>query len=185
MSWTIHKTELEGLVHKIEPTARLTTKDHWFWKVLAVLVCIFTFGSIPRKKFLTQYGTTIGPIIASPKEWPSLKQGYLVHEATHAADMRKAGLGIHPWAGIFFYALAYLFLFLPFGLAWFRYKLELRADIARWRYELKTGLRTPREVIIHAAARGKSLSNGTYGYAWLWSTDGYRKTVEKIIKEES
>jgi len=182
MSWMIHKTELEGLVHKIEPAARLTTKDHWFWKVLAVLVHIFTFGGTTRKEFLERYGTTIGPVIASPKEWPSLNQGYLIHEATHAADMRKASLGIHPWVGLPLYGVAYLFLFLPFGLAWPRYRLELRADKKRWAHELDTHLRTPRDIMSHAVSRGKSLKGGAYGYAWPWAVEGYKRAAEKVIR---
>jgi len=182
-SWTDDLSRYQDLARQIEPAIRLTTKDGWFWRALAVVVHGVTFGGTTRTEFLEDYGTTIGPVMANPRRWPRLGEGYIVHEGTHAADMRKAGLGIHPWVGLLFYGLVYLLVFFPFLLAYGRYKLELRADVARWRHELKQGLRSPDQLRAHAERRGKSLKGGAYAFAWLWARKGYASRVEAVIEE--
>ena len=97
--------------------------------------------------------------------------------------MRLAGLGIHPWVGLLPYGIAYLLLFFPIGLAWFRYRLELRADTKRWTYELDKGQRNPTNVRAAAVRRGKKLKGGAYGYAWPWAVKGYVRRAEAVIKE--
>lgn len=184
-SWVDERARYEAIARRVEPAVRLTTKDSWFWKALAVLVHGVTFGGTTRREFLDRYGTTIGPVVATPRSWSQLREGYLIHEATHARDMRLAGLGIHPWAGLLFYGLAYLLVFLPLGFAWARYRLELRADTAAWRHELRSGLRTPEQVRKRAKYRGDSLYGGAYGYAWLWARGGYRRRAEAVIKEQT
>lgn len=181
VSWTDDLLRYQDLVRQIEPAVRLTTKDGWFWRALACIVHVVTFGGTTRTAFLESYGTTIGPLVASPRSWARLSEGYLVHEATHARDMRLAGFGIHPWVGLLFYGLVYLLMFLPIGLAWARYRLELRADTAAWRYELRRGLKGPKEVRERALRRGQSLKGGAYGYAWPWAVWGYQRRAEKVI----
>jgi hypothetical protein len=182
-SWTSDLSRYQDLARQIEPAIRLTTKAGWFWRALAPVVHVCTFGGTTRKAFLEKYGTTIGPVVASPRSWPRLNEGYLVHEVTHAADMRKAGLGIHPWVGLLLYGLAYLALPFPIGFAWCRYRLELRADKAAWRHELAHGLRGPEGIIERAKERGEALRGGAYGYAWLWARGGYLKAAQAVLKE--
>jgi len=181
MSWTLRKDHYTALARKIEPSCRLTTKDGWFWKVLAVLLHALTFGKMSYSTFLEDYGTTIGPVIASPRAWTALSEGYLVHEATHAADMRKAGLWIHPWVGIVPFGLVYLLFIFPMGLAWARYRLELRADTARWKHELSAG-GTAATIRYHAQRRGEALSGAPYAWAWPWALEPYKQRAEAVIQ---
>lgn len=183
MSWVDDTARYEAIARKVEPAVWLTAKDSWIWKVIGALVHVFTFGGTTYRKFLDDYGTTIGPVVASPRAWSTLSEGYLVHEATHARDMRLAGLSLHPWVGLLPYGIAYLLLFFPIGLAWCRYRLELRADRARWRYELAHGFKSPEDIQKQAERRGEKLRGGAYGYAWPGARGGYRRTVEAVIKE--
>jgi hypothetical protein len=183
MSWVDEKERYSAIARSFDSAIKLITKDGWVWKVLAALVHVFTVGGTTYSRFLHKYGNGIGAIIASPRVWLKLSEGYLVHEATHCQDMRKAGLWIHPWVGLLPYGIAYIFLPFPFGFAFFRYWLELRADVARWRYELRNGLKGPDQIRSHAKARGQSLFGGAYGCAWLWARRGYRRRAEAVIKE--
>ncbi len=183
MSWWGKRALYNAMARNVEPAVRLTTKDHWVWGVIGALVHVCTFGGTTRHEFLTRYGTTIGPVVAVPREWPSLSPGFIVHEATHAADMRRASFGIHPWAGLPFYGLAYLLLPLPMGFAFFRYWLELRADRAAWRHELRRGHRSPDGVTKRAQQRGDALKGGAYGFAWLWARGGYARAAKAVLEE--
>ena len=184
-SWTDELVRYQTIARRIEPAAKLVTKDSWFWRALAYVVHGVTFGGTTRKEFLEDYSTTIGPLIAIPGSNASVREGLLVHEANHAADMRKASFGLHPWAGLPLYGIAYLLVFLPLGLAWARYRLELRADTAEWRYELARGQISVEALRERAAYRGESLRGGAYGYAWPWAVRGYKQRVEAVIKERS
>jgi len=185
MSWVDNKDHYDQITRSIDPAIRLTTKDGWIWKTIAWILFIVTFGKFKREEFLTHYATTLGPMQAYPVEWPSLNEGMLVHEGRHTKQARWFGLGIHPWAGLPFMAVAYVLLFFPIGLALFRYLLELDADKAKWRYMLETGQGDEDYIRRRAMDFAEKVSGAPYGWSWprKWVVSGFMAAAEKIITE--
>ena len=103
----------------IEPKA-----SKWYWKVLAGVLWVISFGQI---KFLDTSTTTIGTIIGTPSTWHTYtdaeKYETLLHEQVHIAQYKRFGFG-NAWVGIIPVGFAYLFLPFPVGLAYCRAKLE-------------------------------------------------------------
>jgi hypothetical protein len=189
MSWVNDKSRYEQLAKSVDSSVVLVTKDYWFWKALAWLLLIISFGQFKREKFLTRFATTIGPIQAYPSEWSTLSEGIIVHESHHTKQARWFGFLIHPWVGLLPMALFYLFLPLPILLAYFRYRLELGADKARWEHTLAQAQtqweyhRQVSNIKSHAERRAKTLSGWSYIVSWprplaLW---GYRRASKKVI----
>lgn len=187
MTWVDKKEQYEEIVNGIDGSIKLTTKDGWFWKFISWVLVIVTFGKFTRKMFLTQYATTIGPIQAYPKEFPSLSEAILVHESRHTKQARWFGLGIHPWIGLPFMAIAYVFLFFPIGLALFRYLLELDADKASWKYLLKNKMVSDDYIRVRANRFAEKIAGSPYALAWpkKFVVKGFKKAAEKIIKENN
>jgi hypothetical protein len=178
MSWTDRKAEYEAIVRQIDPSVRLTTKDGWFWKILAVLVSPF----VGYRGFLDHYATTIGPVQAYPSSWETLSPALLVHEARHTRQCRWFGLGIHPWVGLPLYGLAYLLLPLPLGLALVRWWAELDAERASYRESLRRG--EPASAIRERAARfGRTVCGASYGWALLGGARTFERAAEAEIQE--
>jgi hypothetical protein len=182
-TWVEHKDCYLRIVRKYDSSIILTTKDSWFWRACAWLVAIFTFGGISRQRFLSDFGTTLGPVQAYPSSWSSLSTELLIHEARHTAQARWFGLGISPWLGLPLMAVAYLLLPLPLGLAYFRYMLELDADRATWRQMLRDGMST-QTVLKRAAKFGKLVGGGSYGWAWPGAEEGFKRAAAKVALED-
>ena len=185
MSWVDKKEEYEKIIHSIDKSIILTTKDHWFWKVISWVLFIITFGKFSREMFLKRFATTIGPIQAYPKEYPYLSKAILVHESRHTRQARWFGLGIHPWVGLPFMMIAYLFLIFPIGLAPFRYLLELDADKASWKYLLKNKIVDEDYILKRAKAFAEKVSGAPYAWAWpkKYVRNGFMKAAKKVISE--
>jgi len=68
------------------------------------------------------------------------------------------------------------------GLAWVRYRLELDADVQRWRRMLAIGM-TPDNVRARAYSFADTVSGGTYLFAWprAWARWGFARKAEKEI----
>lgn len=183
IGWQSRRAQYEVLARGIDPSVRLVTKDGWFWKALSVLVTIFTFGGIKPRQFLEDYATTIGPIQAYPRKWKVLSGRLLVHEARHTRHCRWLGLWIHPWVGLPLYALLYLSVFFPIGLAFFRWRFEIDADKASYRYMLRQGYSVA-VVRDRAKSFGKTVCGGNYGWAWIfWGVRGFQNAAEQVIAE--
>ena len=110
--------------------------------------------------FMTSYWTTIGETIYYPTSVniPEWHTGIIEHEKVHIAQWRVYGL----W-----FWFSYLFLPIPFGLAWWRYAWEREAylvDIAA------------RRMTIQEVAR--ILSSSKYGWAWP------RPWIEKWLRKQ-
>lgn len=184
MSWVNDKERYQAIARKIDSSVRLTTKDGWIWKAIAWILFIVTFGKFKRERFLENFATTLGPVQAYPRSWPALREGTLVHESRHTHQARWFGLGIHPWVGLPLMGLFYLLLPLPLGLAYFRYRLELDADRAKWKFWLAGG-RTPDEVRARAKKFAETITGVAYAWSWprKWAVRGFLKAAEKVIEE--
>jgi len=183
MSWLEHKAEYEKIARAIDPSVRLVTKDAWPWKVIAALVMVFTFGGIRYRTFLERYATTLGPIQGYPREWPKLSTRLLVHEARHTRQARWFGLWIHPWVGFPVFGILYLLFILPLGFAFFRWRMEIDADLAGYRWALRNGW-SPTDVRERAKAFGATVCGGNYGWSWIiGGRRGFEKAAEKAIRE--
>jgi hypothetical protein len=159
---------------------RLETKDKWYWRALAVLAAIFTFGGMSRRDFLEHYGTTIGPIQGYPRELAQLQNQLLVHEARHTRQCRFLGFGWSPWLGLPLFVIIYFLLPLPLIFAYGRYWLELDADATEWQWMLGHEF-SPNQIRQDALRRGQSVKGGNYGWAWPWAVRGYQNKAEKVI----
>ena len=190
MSWTDKRAEYEALAHSLDSSIVLATKDAWPWKVVAFMLMVVTFGGIKRKRFLEDYATTIGPLQAYPRAWPSLPESLLVHEARHTRQCSWFGwavpvLGWIPrtraWAGLPLFGLCYLILPLPIGFAWFRWRFELDAERAALRYRLGKG-----EPLDRLQTRALEFGDRVCGpdYGWSWVISG-RKAFQKMADQLS
>jgi len=162
--WVGERARLERLARAIEPSVRLQTKDGWHWRALAWLAALATAGGISRRTFLEEYATTLGPLHGYPAGWSAARvEATLVHEARHTRQARWCGLGLHPWLGLPVFAVLYLALPLPFGLALGRLLFELDADRAAWRHALAKGA-DPEQVRARARDFGARVCSGHYGW---------------------
>ena len=163
--------------------ATIVEKRGWFWTTLAWLVRLVTFGG--NRTFLTQYLTTIGPVIGVPVGWdPKLPQHapVIAHELVHVEQYRKLGIG-SAWVGVVLFGLLYLLLPLPMGLAYFRWRFEREAYARGFTLELEQAkvqgddALTLRGYLIDFGT--EQLSGSAYGWAWprLWVRRWFEENV--------
>lgn len=165
-SWVVKKDVLQTAARKLDKSVKLTTKDHWFWKMLAWLLWSVTFGKYDRVTFLTSFATTIGPIQAYPKEWSVHSvANTLPHESRHTRQARWFGFGISPWLGLPLFTIAYLLLPVPLGFSYIRFRLELDAERYAVRMKLAAGA-THLSVRKRSEAFAKVVASSAYGWAW-------------------
>jgi hypothetical protein len=199
MSWVIEKFRYEKIAHEIESAVTLKTKDHWFWTGLWVFLVVISFGlyalKMSLRDFLEKWATTIGPIQGYPREYSRLSRRLLVHEARHTWQCIVAALfvpvfGWVPWrrwrayVGLLPMGLVYGLLPFPVLICYGRYRLELDADISRWRWALENRY-GPEEIRSHAARRVNTVGGSAYFYPWpkFLVRRGYTKASERVIKE--
>src|SRR5262249_50331975 len=107
-----------------------------------------------------QYVTTLGNTIYVTPDWHTRPAGdrlaTLEHEYVHVRQFRRYGLV--PMA------IAYLLLPLPFGLAWFRMRLEREAYGTTLRVHHRIGRRVAVERLRTHVIR--QFTSGSYG--WMW-----------------
>lgn len=125
---------------------------------------VLTFGRF--RDFMWSYTTTLGTKVYTPKDWGlwtnATRNAILRHERVHMRQARRyTRLG---------FSLAYLFLPLPFGLAYCRAKFEMEAyeESIRARYELlgKSGLSGDFRESILSQFTGPA-------YLWMWPFRSY------------
>lgn len=156
------------------PSLRVVEKEGWFWKLLNTLLVIFSFGK--NKTFLTKFITTIGPVIAVPKDWPAsdeTKYMVLAHELVHIKQQARLGFG-NPWVGLVPFAIAYLFLPIPTLFAYCRYRFELEAYVVSIHKALE--LYGKDTAMAYLDAYVNSLSG--YQYIWAWP---FKEKIKEVF----
>jgi hypothetical protein len=146
MSWTAEHSELQALLRTYAGSGTwLVTKDSWFWRGLAWVLYVISFGGMRRERFLEDFATTVGGVVACPRSWTrSQVVGLLVHEARHVRQARWFGLGIPwvgHWLGLPLYSICYALLPLPVGIALLRVLFEADAEAVSlsWRLRVEPG----------------------------------------------
>lgn len=170
--------ELLTELKKEFPKVKIVTKTSFFWRFLDALFRIVSLGKM--RTFLTGYVTTIGWVIAVPEDWDlrtdERKYEVIAHERVHLRQIKRWGLG-NFWLGIIPFSFAYLFLFLPFGLAYFRYRFEREAyteslRIVYEQYGASSALHKIDFIV-------DQLTGMWYGYCWP-----FKKTVKAYMMKQ-
>jgi len=185
INWTVDKERLQQEAQKIDSSIKLITKDGLFWKMIAWVLFIFSFGHFKQETFLKVFATTLGNYQAYPKEWSiESVESVMIHESRHTYQARLCGFGTHPLAGLPIMALLYIFLPFPILIAFPRFFLELDAEKAAWRYGLKKGTMSPNDVRLDAQRLANLLSSSAYLWP-VWNSFAkkyYMAAAEEIIK---
>lgn len=190
MSWVPDRPYYQRLASSEDGAARVVVKEGWFWHLLGYLLHGVTFGAMSHRTFMERYATTVGPLQAYPRGWPRLRDSMIVHESRHTKQARWHGLWTHPWVGLPLFAISYLLLPLPAGLAWLRYKFELDADRAGFSYAVRNRQdhgRSLQALLKRAHQRADQLSGPQYGWAWprRWARSGYEKMALEVWRKET
>lgn len=200
MSWTDEKQKYDAIMHEVEPAATLCTKDHWIWTALWVALVVITLGlaaiKMGRRRFLEDFATTLGPWHGYPRSWPALSKRLLVHEGRHTTQFVFCGwfVPVFGWffgrkaravVGLIPMALVYGLVLFPIYFALGRWLLELDADRASWRWQIRNGYK-PEDVLVRASRFGNLVTSGAYLWAWPRWAGGVRvfeRSADKVIKE--
>ena len=140
------------------------------WKAIDIFLKIITFGKL--KGFMTHYTTTIGRTVYFPVKFARNKASrgdYVIlrHERKHTSQVEKLGFG-NIWLGLIIFGFLYFAVFLPVGLAYFRYKFEREAYVESFKACKKVGL-TPNIDAYVEVLTGPN-------YFWTWP---FKKSVRK------
>lgn len=171
--------ELREVARSFEPSARVFIKDNNFLMVLIN----FVVGRF-NKAFMTNFATTICRTIYIPRSWLGKDLNRLLcHECRHITQCRWCGFGLHPWIGFIPYAFIYGLLFFPIMLAYFRYRFELDADVAAWKYSLDKEDATTDGIIKRAERFGGIVGSWDYLQPWpsFWVRWGFKRKAEETI----
>lgn len=160
---------LEESIAREFPKFKVVKKsDSWLMKAIGAVLFVCTLGK--QRTFMTDYYTTIGYTVYVPANWETTPEVsriiMLRHERVHMRQRAKYGM--------FLFTLLYVFLPLPGGLAYFRYKFEAEAyeETTRAVVELQPdGLQEVRSPEYRAIITGEFL---TAGYFWMWP---FKKTI--------
>jgi hypothetical protein len=142
------------------------------WAVLGWIMRLVTGGKVKDQQ--SSYITTLGNFIFYPAGWDIDKAdehdcAALRHELCHVEQYKHLGLG-SVWLGFFVFLLLYLSVFLPAGLAWYRWRFERKAYKAGWdaAKEFKLKWKPNLELYIDAMTGPR--------YVWSWP---FKKSVRK------
>lgn len=134
MLWTEWKPELQTRANQLFKGIRLHEKKGWFWEVVGWLLFFLSFRKLRRENF-RQMAVCIGNHHFYPPAWGfGSVRAALVHETEHTRWCAALGLWIHPLLGFPLFAILYLLAPLPLGFAYFRFRAELAANLAEWKY---------------------------------------------------
>lgn len=162
-SWVDKHQFYTDLAREVEPASLLVTKDHWIWAVMGYALAIVTFGKRSKKQFVEEIATTVGPVMAYPRQWEALSRKLIKHEARHARQSRWFGLGLSPWLGLPFMAIFYLLLPVPVLGALARFLLERDADRESWKFQFRRG-----KSYAHVRNRAVAFSLLVCGSPYAW-----------------
>lgn len=158
MQWALRRRELTLYARQFDPAVRLLPHSHPLFYFLLLFL-----PWIPRGRF----SITVGPCIGIPDEWTAARaRRALPHEGAHVRQHRWLGLGLHPWLGLPLMFVFYGLLFLPIGIAYFRYRMELHAEESAWKVHLREGTYTETEVAERAQEFGATVASWAYLRPW-------------------
>ncbi len=116
----LYQKTIEDIKKEFPKFEIISKENSWLMKCLGFLLKLATFGQ--ATKFMSDYITTMGYKVYVPSQWDkgSLKGriGTLRHEAVHMRQYRKLWI---------LFPIAYMLLFLPIGMAYFRALFEKEA----------------------------------------------------------
>lgn len=165
-SWWHQRHRLEKFAKTFESSVRLKLSPSWM-------------GSMAK---------TFGHLVFIPADWTvSSAHNVIPHEVLgHVRQYRYCGFGIHPCLGFPLMFLLYIWgVIFPIYLAWGRYRLELHAETASWRYHLEARSQSAEDVLRDAERFASNVSGRPYLYAWPRSLTewGFRRRAKKVIKK--
>jgi hypothetical protein len=191
-SWLKDKEALQTFARSIDSSIILMSKEHWLWVVISYLLRFL----MPREKFLNKFATTIGPLHGYPKGYSTEDVRRVIpHEGRHTQQVRACGLFIPyigPWLGIIPMTILYVLL-LPVGFNWFRYKFELDANVASWKYKVNNMGWSLDAIEVAAYRTAKIVGSRSYGWplpqkrvikGFLNSYDKLKREVEGYTLDE-
>lgn len=179
-SWIGRIDFYQSLIIKIEPSAIVVTKDHWFWSALWWLGNILTFFTLQfflsKKTFLEDKATSIGPFHGYPRQWEKLSKKLIMHEGRHSWHCVLLGwsIPILGWffgrrvraiAGVLPYAIIYFFIIFPIGLAVGRLLIEADAERVTYIYMAKNRY-NDKEIYDRAYDQSKKVCGPHYFYSF-------------------
>jgi hypothetical protein len=160
----------------------LVSKDNWFAALFTNTIGLL----MGRERFRTEFATAIGPVVMIPKEYSFYAaKSVCTHEVRgHVFQFWACGLFlpfIGPWLGVVLMAVLYGLL-LPILFNWFRYRLELHADVQKWKWMLETN-QSSAEVMDRAEGFAKTVSSWSYGKSIprAWAVWGFKRRAKKVI----
>jgi len=193
-SWVECRDEYEDFAEDYFP-AKILPNDAGWIKVVAWIKCIVTFGVCKPQDFLDRFAFTLGPNQYFPGSMNYLAERTIVHECRHSWQYSLFGWAVpiagwffgkrvRAWCGVPFFLFFYFILFLPLGLAYFRWILEADADYSECSWMIQNKY-TKEEVMDEARGFGHLVCGSDYGWAWpswLGGTRKFIKNAEKIIE---
>jgi hypothetical protein len=203
-SWVDERERYETIARAVEPAVVLSTKDAWGWTAawvgLLVLVTLVSLGvgthfflkKMSRSTFLGRYATTLGPLQGYPRGFERLSRSLLVHEARHTTQAVGFGyavpvLGWLPFrrfravVGLLPMGLVYGLLPVPILVCYGRYRLELDADRASYRWMLRHGYSIS-EVRERSRRFADRVASGAY--LWCWPAPLVRRGFRRVLDRE-
>jgi hypothetical protein len=184
----------QQLARKIEPSSRVVYKDHAFWTVIWVLGMVLALGvslSSWRRR-----ATTVAVFQGYPSAYAP-RESTVAHESRHTWQCQAFGWILAPlivpifwrtfraWCGLPFFLIFYIVFPFPVWICWGRFRLELSAAKAEWKYMLKSGVYDENAVLMRAKSFGEAVAGGQYFWPWPKSRvlAAFEKAVTKTIKE--
>lgn len=157
-----------------------TKTTSWMMRFIAFFLLVVTFGK--QKTFMTGYITTVGTTVYVPDGWndwaESRKLAVLRHERIHMRQARKYSFPL--------FALLYVLVPLPLGLAWFRARFEweayeesMRAAVDQHGSRLLDDTRYRDSIV-------REFTTAAYGWMWPFKSQvegWYEKSRKKIQAE--
>lgn len=144
-------------------------EQSWLFRAMGKLLWALSFGQ--NTTFMSSFVTTIGKTIALPTTWSARttheKLAVITHELTHVEQYKK-------WSLLFM--LAYLFVFFPIGLAYFRYRFEREAYVVGFRKLMQVDPNIDREYLVDWGVAEMTGPN----YLWAWP---FKKSVKRWFEK--
>lgn len=165
-SWVHQHDQLEQFAKTFDRSVRLAIAPTWL-------------GTMAK---------TLGCKVYIPADWTVRSVRRIIpHEVQgHVKQFRYCGFGIHPNLGFLGMILIYLWgVILPICLAWGRYRCELHAENASWRYHLENRIWSAADVQEAAVSFAADVSGKSYLYAWppSWTLWGFKRRARKTIRQ--